>query len=207
MQPQSIGQSNFEGAFSTQPVEYAGFAIRAGARIIDTLAYSVVALVVGLTLGIVGAILNMAGLVGDEWLARLEQTGALGYVASFVAAIAYHTVSEWVAGTSLGKLICGLRVAREDLAPCGPGAALVRSIAYFLDGLFFGLVAYSAMSKSVTQQRYGDQWAHTVVVKARTAPQSAKRSALAVFGGIIAAFGTYGCVIFAEGLIKLFLGS
>jgi uncharacterized RDD family membrane protein YckC len=64
----------------------------------------------------------------------------------------------------------GLRVRRSDLAPCTVGAAFGRNLAYYIDSFFFGLVAYSSMSKSPRQQRLGDKWAHTVVVKSATLP-------------------------------------
>lgn len=47
----------------------------------------------------------------------------------------------------------------------GPVAGLVRNLAFLIDSLFFGLVGASAMGKSPTNQRYGDQWARTLVVR------------------------------------------
>jgi uncharacterized membrane protein YiaA len=43
--------------------------------------------------------------------------------------------------------------------------AIIRELGYFIDALFFGLVGYLAMQKTYQEQRYGDQWAHTVVTQ------------------------------------------
>ena len=74
----------------------------------------------------------------------------------------------------MDKAILGLRVKRaEDFAPCGLLRAAGRNLAYYIDAFFFGLVAYSAMSKSRMSQRLGDQWASTVVVQASSLPPGA----------------------------------
>lgn len=204
---------SFPTSFSDGPIEasveptYAGFGIRAVARIIDMVVCSIVAIGAGITAGIVGAILNVAGFLDAAWVQRIEETTILGYVVSFLASLTYHIVSEWVGGASLGKLICGLRVAKEDLVPCTIGASIVRSLGYIVDALFFGLIAYSAMSKSATMQRFGDQWAHTVVVKGATVPDRAKRSALAVFAGIVVGFAAYFSLVLAETMLKLLSGA
>jgi hypothetical protein len=52
--------------------------------------------------------------------------------------------------------------------------ALLRSLAYYFDGLFFGLVAYSSMKQSPLNQRYGDRWAHTVVIRAKELPSGSR---------------------------------
>jgi len=53
--------------------------------------------------------------------------------------------------------------------------AIQRSLAYYWDALFFGLVGYNSMQQSPLNQRYGDVWAKTVVVRAATVPRSAVR--------------------------------
>lgn len=84
-----------------------------------------------------------------------------------------ETVGEGVHGSTLGKLLLGFVVVQEDGAPCRSGSAFIRSIAYFVDGLFFGLVGYFAMQKTPQEQRHGDEWAHTIVCRrAQVAPQN-----------------------------------
>ena len=49
-------------------------------------------------------------------------------------------------------------------------SALKRNVAYLWDALFFGLIAYSSMKKSILNQRSGDHWAQTIVAKSRDVP-------------------------------------
>jgi hypothetical protein len=67
----------------------------------------------------------------------------------------------------LGKLICGLVVVKENGQSCGLLAAFGRSLAFFVDSLFWGIPALISMSDSAKQQRLGDRWAKTMVVKRR----------------------------------------
>jgi len=79
---------------------------------------------------------------------------------------AYHLTSEWIGGATVGKLALGLRVRNAQLGRCTFVGALVRTLAYYLDALFFGLVAYLVMQESEMKQRLGDKWGNTVVVEA-----------------------------------------
>ncbi len=107
-----------------------------------------------------------------------------------LASLLYHSVSEGVGGTSLGKLSLGYRVIGEDSKPCGFGAAALRSLAYFADAFFFGIPAYQSMKDNPNNQRLGDKWAKTIVIKASAAPASAVRSsglvAVGLMGGMAA---------------------
>lgn len=118
---------------------------------------------------------------------------------SFLFAIAFATVgaicaeasSEAIAGTSVGKLMLGFRVVSlsgSDVIPCSPKAALKRSIAFLADGIFFGYFAYIAMTESPLNQRMGDAWAETVVVRGSSLPAGAKRGLSRVLTGLIAGF-------------------
>lgn len=62
------------------------------------------------------------------------------------------------------------------------GGALVRSLAYYIDGFFFGVVAYSTMSKSPLKQRLGDQWGNTAVFRAASVQGRAATTLLKAFG-------------------------
>jgi len=53
-------------------------------------------------------------------------------------------------GSTLGKLALSMVVVREDGSPCGLDAALLRSFAYFVDGLILRARRYSAMKGFVT---------------------------------------------------------
>jgi uncharacterized RDD family membrane protein YckC len=174
--------------------QYAGFAIRAAAQIIDT--------IVGFVLGLVGAFgarmvlaaLSVAGVVDDGWPHRMGASGAGGLAIGLVSGLLYHTFAEWIGGATLGKLLLGLRVRSVGLGPCTLRGAILRNLAYFVDSFFFGLVAYNSMSRSLTQQRLGDKWGRTVVAKASslTASQSAGRLAIGiVLGSSLSAATTF----------------
>ena len=59
--------------------------------------------------------------------------------------------------------------------------ALLRSLAYYLDALVFGAVGYLEMQKTLMQQRHGDRWAKTIVVRTSQVPEISKRSGLRLF--------------------------
>ena len=74
-------------------------------------------------------------------------------------------VSVSVHGSTLGKHVLSMVVVQEDGTPCRVGSAIIRELGYFVDSFFFGLVGYPVMQENLKKQRYGDQWAHTVVCK------------------------------------------
>src|SRR5713101_1580153 len=152
--------------YSTQPgdIEGVGFWPRAGARIIDTILYYVV----GYCAGILFAVLVVVAAAGHPdplQIAKMSQTGIIGFAVALLGAVAFHTICESVHGSTPGKLVFSMVVVQEDGSPCRPGPALIRSLAYFVDALFFGLIGYFAMQGSPEQQRNGDEWAHTIVCK------------------------------------------
>ena len=108
--------------------------------------------------------------------AKLHHLGMTGTIFVLMGSIAYETLCETLHGSTVGKLALGMVVVQEDGTPCRFKAALIRSLAYFVDGLFFGLVGYFAMQKTPQQQRHGDDWAHTIVCKRSAAPPESLRS-------------------------------
>lgn len=147
-------------------VEGAGFLIRLLARVIDLIAHYVVAFIavvlIALVAGIVAAIM---GISPDLVAARLRSQTLLGYAFAVLGSTAYHTVCEGMHGSTLGKLICGLVVVKEDGTHCGLLAAFERSLAILIDGLILGAPAAISMSDTSKRQRLGDRWAKTMVVK------------------------------------------
>jgi uncharacterized RDD family membrane protein YckC len=177
---------------AVERAEYAGFGVRVVGRIIDTF----VGGVLGGIGGAVGARIAVL-LVERPGMSLVEAAGAThalrsttlpSLVLTTLAGVAYHALSEGFGGATLGKLALGLRVRRADLRPCTIGPAIGRSFAYFLDAFFFGIPAYGSMSRSRQQQRYGDRWAGTVVVKAASlSPSSATSNVgLGILLGVIA---------------------
>jgi uncharacterized RDD family membrane protein YckC len=162
----------------TKPVTVgAGFWIRALARLVDTVYGFALGVVAGVFGAIIVPILEALSVVEPGWGDRISQgSNLMPTLMSLVGYLFYYTTCEGLCGASLGKLVCGLRVLSEDLSPCSLKPAFVRSLAGFVDGLFFGVIGYMSMSKTLTQQRHGDHWARTVVVRNSQVPLGSKRS-------------------------------
>jgi uncharacterized RDD family membrane protein YckC len=157
--------------------EGAGFWVRALARGIDTFVHLAVGLAAGLAAGILVAIGGaLQGVPTDEALAKLSASTPLGLLAALIGGTAMHALAEGIHGSTVGKRICGLTVISEDGAPATLLGALKRSIAYFCDALFFGLVAAQKMSESPRRQRVGDVWGHTQVVRLSSLDAGTRRS-------------------------------
>jgi hypothetical protein len=63
-------------------------------------------------------------------------------------------------------------------------AALIRDLAYHIDALFFGLIGYTSMQAGPLNQRYGDVWGKTVVVKTSVFQAIDGRGEWQIIGGI-----------------------
>jgi uncharacterized RDD family membrane protein YckC len=175
--PSAVGDEPVAIGIGERPLEGAGFAIRAAARIADSFVHIAVSALAGVIGAIVLGLLAREGIVHHGWQGKIRGLSALGMGAGLTATLLLHVISEGVAGATPGKYLCGLRVALEDGRRCTGKAALIRSLSYFVDALFCGLIAYHAMQSSPLNQRFGDRWAHTVVIKARALPAgSAARS-------------------------------
>ena len=79
--------------------------------------------------------------------------------------IAYYPVMEVLLGGTVGKLVLGLKVVKENGAPVDWGASIIRTLLRIVDGLFVYLVAAIVVWTSPTKQRLGDRVAKTLVVK------------------------------------------
>jgi uncharacterized RDD family membrane protein YckC len=163
-------------AYAGQPGALPGvtFWPRVAARVIDTVVHYIIAICTGFFFGVMLAI--VAGLQHNPRALTVVQRNGGGLTLilfSLLGAIALETICEGFHGCTLGKLLLGFVVVQEDGSRCRPGPALIRSLAYFIDGLFFGVVGYFNMQKNPQQQRHGDEWAHTIVCRrAAVAPQN-----------------------------------
>ena len=118
---------------------------------------------------------------------KMTGRSASAFLLAIVGALAYHTVCDAVYGSTLGKLIFSMVVVQEDGSPCRFKSALIRNLGYYVDALFFGLIGYYAMERDDTRQRYGDQWAQTVVCKrADLAPEKLRGGGRFVLGFLLA---------------------
>jgi uncharacterized RDD family membrane protein YckC len=155
----------------------AGFGVRAGAQIIDLILHNILGLGVGVFVGVLIAIYAAAtGIPASTLTTKLQSTNLIGYILALTGYVIYHAICEGIHGATLGKLILSIHVLKEDGNPASFGSAIIRSFAFFIDSLFFGLVAYSSMKASVLSQRLGDKWAKTVVVTRSTLNQYQKPS-------------------------------
>jgi uncharacterized RDD family membrane protein YckC len=188
--PAAIAPPSFAGyAGDPGALEGVGFWPRVGARVLDLVLHYFVSICAGFVMGVVLAVVaSLTGRPLPLLLAKIQNIGIAGFGLALLGSVAYHTICESMHGSTLGKLALSMVVVREDGSPCGLDSALLRSFAYFVDALFFGLVGYSAMQKSSRRQRYGDQWAHTIVCKrSQVRPENLRgsnRFVLALFLGM-----------------------
>jgi uncharacterized RDD family membrane protein YckC len=167
----------------------AGFWIRFLARSVDIAS----AVAVGFLAPIVALIvLAIRGEPSEpaRWIAIMGELSLMGFIVSYLGSTLCYSISEFIGGVSLGKLVCGLRVVSEDFAPVSFRGALIRSAVLPIDGLFLGLVAYGSMKQSPLAQRLGDSWGGTTVVVKRRFP-AASRAPLEVLLGLSLGLGAW----------------
>jgi uncharacterized RDD family membrane protein YckC len=167
---QAVRPSSAQGVLPTQ---CASLTRRALALLLDS------ALVLGpLVAGILGMLWILPGIEDRAdasrvgYLVMLLYGGAMWALAAFF--ILCHRLGR--SGRTPGKWAMSIRVLGMDLAPCGFGRALLRSVLLIVDGLVFmdGLVNFSlgalAIACSVNRQRMGDMVARTIVVREAAHP-------------------------------------
>lgn len=167
-QPPPVFHFSALDSYAGQPGALPGvpFWPRAAARVIDFIVHYLIVTCSGFFTGILIAIAaaiqhNPAALRG----LRGSSNSISLFMAALLGSIFLEAVCEGFHGSTPGKLISGLVVVQEDGSPCRPGAAFIRSFAYLIDGLFFGLIGYFNMQKNPQFQRYGDEWAETIVCR------------------------------------------
>jgi uncharacterized RDD family membrane protein YckC len=173
------------GGLSQDKSPYAGFGIRLLARIIDTIFGFFIGYAAGIFAGTTIVGLADAGTIPPGWQERLREFSLIPFGCGLLGNIAYHFFCEGVHGATLGKLCCGLRVVTEDGRPSNLKGAMIRTLAYYIDSFFFGMVGYDSMQKSPLNQRYGDQWGKTAVVKIKLMPAEAQRPSALFIAGLL----------------------
>ncbi len=154
------------GGYATEPVGLTGVSFwpRAGARIIDQIVQYCISYGTARMFWLM--LVAASGGHVPFWVAmKLRHLGIAGWLAGVLSWLAYHVVCTSVHGSTLGKRLLSLVVVQEDGTPCRLKSAMIRELGYFVDSLFFGLIAYFAMQKNFKEQRYGDQWADTLVCR------------------------------------------
>ena len=120
-------------------------------------------LLLGVLFSAISVLARMAGIGEADAPLFAGYTWAGGF---FVLAMAYYALMEGYRGQTVGKMLLGIRVVREDGGGV-PGfkAALIRSLLRVVDGLFGYLVGFVAVVASEKNQRLGDMAARTLVVR------------------------------------------
>jgi uncharacterized RDD family membrane protein YckC len=162
---------------------------RVGARLIDMLVHYAFAAVTGFIFGVLIVIAASVRQVPFQpLLEKATRGGAAAFIASLLGGVLVHAVFEGLHGSTIGKRLLGMTVIGEDRTFCRYPQALTRSFAFLIDGLVFGAVAWSNMNDSPQQQRLGDKWAHTVVVRRADLPPELLHSAGRFVAALFLAF-------------------
>ncbi len=135
-------------------IEYKGIGIRLVAQIVD---------------GIIGLILFLiAGFIfTGSFTFQLMGAEAMGFGGVFgVLFFLYFFLMEGYKGQTVGKMVTGMKVVKDDGEPCDMQASFIRNILRIIDGIFVYLVGAIFIATSDKKQRLGDRIAGTVVVSA-----------------------------------------
>ena len=126
------------------------------------LAIIVDSIVLGLIFGIMGMLFGMTSASSGSMSASVNGIPTL---VTFVIFLLYFTLFEGYLGQTLGKMLLGIKVVREDNGEVpGVGPATIRTLLRIVDGLLVYLVGFIAVLASSKRQRLGDMAAHTLVV-------------------------------------------
>jgi uncharacterized RDD family membrane protein YckC len=118
--------------------------------------------VIGLVFGAMSALFGSGSAEVGQVSAPLSGPAFLVYLA---LVLAYYVLMEGYLGQTLGKMLLGIKVVREDTGEVpGIRAAAIRTVLRVVDGFLSYLVAFVAVLASHKNQRLGDMAAHTFVV-------------------------------------------
>jgi uncharacterized RDD family membrane protein YckC len=173
---------------TARALDSAGFWIRAAARFIDWLVLGIVGITVGFLFAVIAVALeSITGRASSDVIESLQQTSFIGWIGSVIATLAYHSLFEGVAGSTVGKRMLGLQVIAMDGTPVRFVQGVRRSLAFLFDALFFGAIAAGEMNNSPEKQRIGDRWAGTRVVRRRSLPVELHPPTLQYVAALVAA--------------------
>ena len=132
----TVVQKLKEGEFVGSDLNYAGFWIRAGAKIID----GIVVAVIGWVLSFL--VILATGLSGSEDVEMIG--GIVSGILNLVVAAGYAT---WFIGkyaATPGKMACGLRIVMPDSEPVSYARALGRHFAEWISSMILGIGYFMA---------------------------------------------------------------
>jgi uncharacterized RDD family membrane protein YckC len=120
----------------------------------------------GLVLGVLFWVMSM--LFGETASGGASASlGTLGTFTFLIITFAYYALLEGYLGQTVGKMLLGIKVVREDNGDVpGFGAAAIRTVLRVIDVLPFAyLLGFIAIQISAKNQRLGDMLANTLVVR------------------------------------------
>ena len=131
-----------------------------GRRVLATI---VDGLVLGLLFFVMSMLFGSSSAEGGQVNASMN---GLPFLIYLVLVVAYYVLMEGYLGQTVGKMLLGIKVVREDTGEVpGLKAAAIRTALRIVDGIFSYLVAFIAVLASAKNQRLGDMVAHTLVVR------------------------------------------
>jgi len=140
-----------------EDMEYQGILVRALAYIIDNaLLFALFAIFHFLVFG------TWIRHIPDPSVTFVTHPICLSFLALYFI---YFIALEGTIGATIGKLVCKIRVKKENGDACRIWEAFVRNILRIVDGLAFYLVGIILIAISDKKQRLGDKVAKTVVLK------------------------------------------
>ena len=172
-----------------------GFTIRILAKLID---YAMSMLVFG---AVVYAMKWLYIHAGFDWPATLPaRSKGFSFLWLFISPVAYFTPSEAIAGCTFGKVICRLRVIKDNGQPCSVVAAFLRNLLLPIDG---GMILIICLMESPLNQRVGDMAADTVVVSRAKSKHVPKLSGIRPWLGVLASFLVFAFLSMADIWLRL----
>ena len=100
---------------------------------------------------------------GDIWWFNL--TAGTAMLTWLLLGFAYYVALEASVGSTIGKLLLGIRVIKTDGEPADWKSSFIRNLLRVVDGIAFYLVAALFAWDSPKRQRLGDRVASTIVVR------------------------------------------
>ena len=164
--PPLAGEAAFKEAtaiLANQPVElnYAGFWVRAGAKIIDLIILNILVMIVAELMNKMPA----APVEGsyDEMQKFMSELVVLTRI-SVAINLVYTWLFVWQFQATPGKLIFGLKIVRADGSRLGHGVIILRYMAEFLNQMLFGIGYFLAVTDGMKRTMH-DFICNTRVVK------------------------------------------
>jgi uncharacterized RDD family membrane protein YckC len=169
-------------------LEPAGFWLRALAHLIDWVVLNGAAFITAFLVAVLAvAVQAVTGKDASGVLQSIDNMGFIGWIGGAVTFLSYHTLFEGISGSTVGKRIVGMQVIAADGRPIRLGQGAKRSLAFFIDSLFFGMIGAQSMNESPEKKRIGDHWAETRVVRRRSLPVALRTPAQRMLIGFMAA--------------------